>query len=380
MEPQDTVASRYFAAMNRALNGLDTWLNDQESPLYKHDLIGTVVTEYLGRLRGSLRSWEDRVAFAEQFRISRAESGFPAYQNLLELENDRREAKKRLAVMPDEDTIRKEMVDFILTKKAVPVALQRTMSERRYLASLEGGKHFSPLCLPRTIRVSVNPKTKRPYYIVHWGYYDGAANLPMIYVASLEDSSTDMVETLVDGDKLKAGVDIPLPVEGLLNPVLANQFDDFCDKNSAYSLTLATIATSMDKDFPTLHPKQLRRFILGPFYHSEITVNGAVVDKILQKVKRPDNQWMLTWTVQEIYSMNEKPGKWGLWGSQPPSEEFFINTDNLEAAGMGVSAFAKHALVPHEAYQAIYAEGQADAIFAGYETHIISGDKVLRRI
>jgi hypothetical protein len=380
MEPQDTVATRYFAAMNRALGGLDTWLNDQESPLYKHDLIGAVVTEYLGRLKGSLRSWEDRIAFADKFRISRAESGFPAYQNLLELENDRKEAKKKLAAMPDEDTIRKEMVDFILTKKAVPVALQRTMSERRYLGSLESGKHFSPLCLPRTIRVSVNPKTKRPYYIVHWGYYDGAANLPMVYVLSLEDSSTDMVETLVDGDKLNAGVDIPLPVEGLLNPVLAHQFDDFCDRNSAYSLTLATIATSLDKDFPTLHPKQLRRFILGPFYHSEITVNGAVVDQILQKVKRPENQWMLTWTLQEIYSMNEKPGKWGLWGSQPPSEEFYINTDNLEAAGMGVSAFAKHALVPHEAYQAIYAEGQAEAIFAGYETHIISGDKVLRRI
>lgn len=380
MEPQDTAATRYFAAMNRALNGLDTWLNDQDSPLYKHDLIGAVVTEYLGRLRGSLTSWQDRIAFADKFRISRAESGFPVYQNLLELENDRREAKKRLAAMPDEDTIRKEMVDFILTKKAVPTALQRTMSERRYLSSLESGKHFSPLCLPRTIRVSVNPKTGRPYYIVHWGYYDGTANLPMVYIMSLEDSSTDMVDTLVDDGKLKRGIDIPLPVEGLLNPALAHQFDDFCDKNSAYSLTLATIATSLDKDFPTLHPKQLRRFILGPFYHSEITVNGAVVDKVLQKVKRPENQWMLTWTLQEIYSMNEKPGKRGLWSSQPPQEEFFINTDNLEAAGMGVSDFTRHALVPHEAYQAIYAEGQAETIFAGYQTHIISGDKVLRRI
>ncbi len=263
MEPQDTAATRYFAAMNRALNGLDTWLNDQESPLYKHDLIGAVVTEYLGRLRGSLTSWQDRIAFTDKFRISRAESGFPVYQNLLELENDRREAKKRLAAMPDEDTIRKEMVDFILTKKAVPTALQRTMSERRYLTSLESGKHFSPLCLPRTIRVSVNPKTGRPYYIVHWGYYDGTANLPMVYIVSLEDSSTDMVDTLVGEGKLKRGIDIPLPVEGLLNPVLAHQFDDFCDKNSAYSLTLATIATSLDKDFPTLHPKQLRRIRPG---------------------------------------------------------------------------------------------------------------------
>ncbi len=380
MKSDVTAISRYFSALNRALDGLDTYLNDNESPLYKHDVLGTAVTEYLVRLRGSLRSWQDRSAFADKFNISQAESGFPVYQNVLELENDRREAKKRLAAMPDEATIRKEMVDFILTKKAFPDALQKIMAERVYLSSVEGGLHFSPLCLPRTVRVSVNPKTKRPYYIVHWGYYDGTANLPMVYVASLEDSSPEMVSTLVEGDKLARGIDIPLPVEGLLNPALAHQFDEFCDKNSSYSLMLNTIATSLDKDFPTLHPKQLRRFVLGPFYHADITVNGATVDKILQKVKRPENQWVLTWTLQEIYSANEKAGKRGLWSNQPPQEEFFINTDDLEAVRMGVSAYSRHALVPHEAYQAIYAEGEAEKIFAGFETHIISGNKVLRRI
>jgi hypothetical protein len=254
------------------------------------------------------------------------------------------------------------------------------MAERRYLTTVDSGVHFSPLCLPKTIRVSVNPKTKRPYYVVHWGYYDGTANLPLVYVVSLEDSSPEIIDTLVDGDKLRRNVDIPLPVDGLLNPSLAHQFDEFCDKNSSYSLTLATIATSMDKDFPTLHPKQLRRYVLGPFYHADITVHGATVDQILQKVKRPENQWMLTWTMQEIYSINEKPGKWGLWGGEPPREEYFINTDDLEAVRMGVSAYSRHALVPHEAYQAIYAEGQTDKVFAGYDTHIISGNKVLRGI
>jgi hypothetical protein len=107
MESQDTAAGRYFVSLNRALDGLDTYLNDDESPLYKHDLIGAVVTEYLARLRGSLRSWEDRIAFTDKFRISRAESGFPAFQNLLELENDRRDASTRLASLPDEDTIRR---------------------------------------------------------------------------------------------------------------------------------------------------------------------------------------------------------------------------------------------------------------------------------
>lgn len=380
MKPESTAATRYFEALSRALDGVDTYLGDEARPEQKRDWVTGILAEYVARLRGSLRSWQDRVAFAKKFRISQAESGFPVYQNVLELENDRREAKKRLAQMPDEDTIRKEMVDFILTKKAFPEALQLTMAERRYLSTVESGIHFSPLCLAKTVHVTVNAKTKRPLYIVHWGYYDGTANLPLVYVAFIEDSSKDVVDTLVDGDRLRKGVEIPLPVEGLLNPTLAHQFDAFCDKNSAYSLTLSTIATSLDKDFPTLHPKQLRRYVIGPFYHSEITVNGATVDKILQKVKRPENQWMLTWTMQEIISKNEIPGKWGIFGGEPAREEFFINTDDLDAARMGVSTYGRHALVPHEAYQAIYAEGQVDTIFAGYETHIISGNKVLRSI
>jgi hypothetical protein len=372
---------QYFGAINRALDGLDTFLREDDSPLYKHDLIGAIIDEYLSLLRGSLDSWRNRIAFAETFRISQAESGFPAYRNVLELENDRKEAKKRLAAMPEEQQLRQEMVDYILTKKTFPAALQKSVAQRRYLESVQSGKHFAPFVLPKTVRVSVNPRTKRPYYIVHWGYYDGTANLPMVYIVSLEDSSKEIVETLVSGEgKLKRNVEIPLPVDGLLNPKLAHQFDDFCDKNSSYSLTLATIATNMDKDFDQLHPKQLRRFVLGPFYHADITVHGVTVDKILKKVRKPENQWLMTWTAQEIYSMNEKPAKWGLWANEPARDEFYINTDDLECVRMGVSSFQRNALVPHEAYQAIYAAGEADKIFEGYETHIVTGNQVLRRI
>lgn len=372
---------QYFGAINRALDGLDTFLREDDSPLYKHDLIGAIIDEYLSLLRGSLDSWRNRIAFAETFRISQAESGFPAYRNVLELENDRKEAKKRLAAMPEEQQIRQEMVDYILTKKTFPAALQKSVAQRRYLESVQSGKHFAPFVLPKTVRVSVNPRTKRPFYIVHWGYYDGTANLPMVYIVSLEDSSREIVETLVSAEgKLKRNVEIPLPVDGLLNPKLAHQFDDFCDKNSSYSLTLATIATNMDKDFDQLHPKQLRRFVLGPFYHADITVHGVTVDKILKQVRKPENQWLMTWTAQEIYSMNEKPAKWGLWGGEPARDEFYINTDDLDCARMGVSSFQRNALVPHDAYQAIYAAGEADKIFEGYETHIVTGNQVLRRI
>ena len=147
-------------------------------------------------------------------------------------------------------------MDFILRKKKFPLAIQKSLAERFYLEDLNAGGLFLPLVLPRTVRVSVNPKTKRPFYVVHWATFDGSSHLPLVYVLTVEDSSDTLVKQLVSKDgKLNAKANIPLPVEGLLNPDLAHRFDDFCEKNSSYGLTLSTIASNLDKDFDELHPK-----------------------------------------------------------------------------------------------------------------------------
>ncbi|MDN2567818.1 hypothetical protein N1F89_16470 [Aquibium sp. A9E412] len=374
----DDPALRYFEAIAAALAGLDVFLRDDRSPLYRHGLVAKVVAGYIARLEASFACWRNRLGFAERFRISRAESGYPVFQNVLELENDRRRAEERLAAIPEPATLRAEMADFILRHKEMPAALRRTMAERLYLEQLRGGAVFAPFVLPETIRVSVNPKTRRPYYLVHWGAFDGSANLPLIYMATVEDSSEAMVRTLVDAEgRFDETADIPLPVGGLLNPELAHRFDDFAEKNAAYSLSPATIACNLDKDFDTLHPKQLRRVVLGPFYSAGITEHNSLVSDVLARVGRRDNAWLLTWTVQEVFSKAERPARRGLWSSQPARETFHIETDDLEAARQGVSAYQKHALVPHEAYQALYAAGEAASVFAGYTVHVVAGGKVI---
>ncbi|TIX53443.1 MAG: hypothetical protein E5V28_29950, partial [Mesorhizobium sp.] len=212
----------------------------------------------------------------------------------------------------------------------------------------------------------------------HWAAFDGSANLPLVYMVTVEDSSEEMIGQLVDRNgKLNDKVDIPLPVEGLLNPELAHRFDDFTEKNSAYTLSPATIAVNLDKDFEQLHPKQLRRVVLGPFYSAGITDNNSTVSDVLDKVRKPENAWLLTWTIQEVYSKAEKPGRKGLFSSEKTTQEFFIDTDDLEAARQGVSSYEKHALIPHEAYQALYAAGEAQKIFSGYKVHILSKGQVI---
>jgi len=257
--------------------------------------------------------------------------------------------------------------------------VQKALAERLYLEEVLQGDVFQPNILPATVKVSVNPKTGRPYYVTHWGSFDGSANLPLIYVAVVEDSTSEMAKLLLAGaGKLKDDLNIEFPIGGLLNPDLAHRFDEFAEQNSSYGLTLSTIAQNMDADFDDLHPVQLRRIVMGPFYSSGITSHGRVVEKVLEKVSRPENAWMLTWTVQELHSISETPAKRGLWNSEPAKQTFHVDTDDLEAVRQGVSNYEKHALIPHEAYQAIYASGKQDEIFDGYKTHVISGGQVLR--
>lgn len=377
----DGPVAQYFQSIRAALGGLEIYLRNPDLVLPGSGVAGALLLPYVERLKNSFACWENRIGFTEQFRISKAESGFPVFQNVLELENDRTSAEKRLAEIPEAAALRTEMVDFILRQKAFPEALQSRMAERLYLEQIGRGAIFSPYVLPETVRVTVNEASRRPYYVVNWAVFDGTNTLPMIYIAGIEDSSANVAKLLVGEDgKLNPDVDIPLPVGGLLNPELAAQFDDFAGKNGAYSLTPATIATNMDKDFPTLHPKLLRRIVLGPFYSAGITENNARINEILSRVRKPENAWLLTWTMQEVFSKAERPAQRGFFSSTPATQEFHIETGDLEAARMGVSSYEKHALVPHDAYQALYASGEANAIFGNYKVHVISGNNVVSEV
>ena len=378
METDEGQASRYFKAIGSALDGLNIFLLARQVTPQGDDILTGVLSEYIARLKNSFACWQNKLAFTDTFKISRAESGFPVFQNVLELARDHVTASERLQTIPSAKQLRADMADFILRKKEFPTALQKAMAERIYLETAQTGELFKPYILPRTIKVGVNPQTMRPSYMVHWGVFDGSANLPMVYLATIEDSSEQLVEALVTSDgKLNANEKIPLPVEGLLNPALARQFDDFAEKNSSYSLSPSTIATNMDKDFAALHPKRLRRSVLGPFYSVDMTENNSTVSEVLSKVRKPENAWLLTWTIQDIFSKKEIVEKKGFFSTDPAREEFHIETDDLECARMGVSSYERHALVPHEAYQALYASGETKKIFDGYKVHVLSNGQVI---
>ena len=71
MGSQTGQVERYFSAVNRALSGLDSFLGDKNSPLYKHKLIGQIVVPYVERLE------RDLCLLAEPHRLCRHVQDFP---------------------------------------------------------------------------------------------------------------------------------------------------------------------------------------------------------------------------------------------------------------------------------------------------------------
>ena len=370
----------YFRSLDIAFDGLDRIFETEGLWAKRHNLIAHVVADHLRRLRTTLHCWQQLVWFADRFKIDTEESGFPVFKHVLDLGRDAVRAREKLADLPSTDQIRAEMVELLLKFKQFPDGLQRTMAERLYFEQLQRGGLFSAVSQVETIRHSFNPRSLRPFYVVHWSAYDGTGNLPLVYQAVIEDSSADARKPTKRrkgpwGDRAS-----PEIIPGLPNGKLAGAFQDFVAAHSGYSLNLTSIATALDRDFPTLHPKQLRRIVLGPIYIGNLTTHNQKVQRLLGGYRENHQNWVLTWSIQELHSKEEVAAKRGIWGGSPAQEIYYINTDDIDCAQQGVSALERHALLPHAVYQAAYAQGLAQEIFGDYHCYIASGDHILRHI
>ena len=70
MGSQTGQVERYFSAVERALSGLDSFLGDRNSPLYKHKLIGQIIVPYVKRLERTFGCWQNRTLYLSLFWIT----------------------------------------------------------------------------------------------------------------------------------------------------------------------------------------------------------------------------------------------------------------------------------------------------------------------
>ena len=262
--------------------------------------------------------------------IDKSDSGFPIFQELLQMAADALQAPQHLKSLPTQDRLKSQMVNHILSERKHPTKLQYALSQRIYYEFLEHGELFLSQNDPQAIWIENHPDEDRRTYLIHWATYDSRTNLPAVYLMELEDSG-------------RKG----LPRDERRWP----RAQSHLMAQSISELTLLTIARGFDQDFDDLHPMRLRRFRIGPMYsHAFTEQHGPLRDVLSDASGEPGLDWALSWQVETLTSKDVTWEKTGFFSS---TERQIYDVDTARLGMNGLTDFHQSLLVPHRAYQVL---------------------------
>jgi hypothetical protein len=328
------VARRYFAKFDRITGHLGRVAAEVETEGKLSRTEARVLGVYLKAVAATFRALNHKYLMtgrgdaAPKLTIDRHESGFPVAQELMTMAVDAQQAEKHLAGMPSETELKDRMVRQIVGDQTIPTALQFALSQRYYYEALAAGGIFWARNDPDA--QWIEDLGERRHFLLHWAVWDTQVNLPVVYLMDLEDS----------GKK-------PLPNDAYRWP----QVQHALMAQSVGGLKLLTIATGFDKDFADLHPKRLRRIILGPMYSASFTLQSGPISKVLEGAKAPEGEdWALVWTVEDLIADREEEVKDGWFSS---SQRQLYKLDPVAGAELGATRQDRMIILPEKPYQVL---------------------------
>jgi len=360
MKLEDTrVTRRYFGKFSKITGYLTkvAATMEAEGRFSRQDI--EVLARYLVGLNWTFTALAHKYHFAGRFPHSgnltfdRRESGFPVYQELLEMANDAQQADRHLASQPSAADLKDQMVRVILSEQEIPTKLQYALSQRLYYEELARGDQFwarnDPQCLWR------GNEGDRRRFLVHWAVYDSQVNLPTIYMMDLEDTGRT---ALPKDDRRWPEVQAHLMAQ------------------SQGDLKLLTIARGFDQDFDDLHPKRLRRIHLGPMYSSAFTEQTGPLRQVLIEAQSPEGQdWALVWTVEDLRAERAEMEKSG-WFGRVERQVFALDPFEGQGAETGATETRRAIILPQRPYQVL--EEKAPPGFRDVQKFVVSqGGRVM---
>lgn len=264
------------------------------------------------------------------FMIDTSDSGFPLRKEITEMANDKKRATDMLAELPTEQELKDSILDYALSQKRVNQDLQYDLGMRMYYQLLQDNDLFMRSNDPEFI-VASESHNGNSRYVAHWSIYDVKKNIPNIYVMVFEYSGKGGIEE---------------------DPEFFEQLMKSLIDNSSSELKLLTIGMNVDKEFPLLHPKSIKRVHVGPVYNNGITKHNDSIQSILDNVKGEKNNWVFGWSVETLLSRGSKRTKTGIFGDQQ-EEIFYVDSGNYAAFDAGATEIDQSMIIPYDVYQAL---------------------------
>ncbi|MEE9454829.1 MAG: hypothetical protein V3V13_10665 [Paracoccaceae bacterium] len=329
---------RYFAKFERIIGHLaqvavtsqtEGLISKLESEIMRGYLQALLAT-FTGLSNKYLMTGRMTALLPNALTIDRRDSGFPIYQEILQMANDALQAEKHLQHLPDTQQIKKDMVREILNEHTIPTDLQYALSQRLYYEHLNKGDAFWAQADPEAVWLeNING---RGFYLLHWANYDSQLNIPIIYMMLVEDTGRT---ALLRDEKRWPRVQAHLMAQSMA------------------SLKLLTIAQGFDRDFDDLHPKLLRRFRIGPMYsHSFTRQTGPLREVLAEAAGDAGDDWALAWTAETLESKRVEKERAGFFGSV---EREIYTLDHFAKSDVETGATTMHRalIIPQRPHQVL---------------------------
>ena len=345
---------RYFAKFDKIISHLVSVAALSQDEGVITDAEGKILAQYLSDLSNSFTALSykylmtNRAPDSGKMSIDKTESGFPVFSEIIQLAADSTQAKKHLKSLPDQERLKKDMVNHILTERSAPTTLQYALAQRIYYETLVNENLFLSQNHPQIVWVGKDLERKKRRYIIHWASYDSKTNIPVVYLMVVDDTAN---RALPNDERRWPRVQDALMAQALSE------------------LKLLTIAKGFDEDFDGLHPKSLRRFHLGPMHsHAFTEQRGPIREVLADAIGEEGLDWALAWTVETLISEGQQWKKVGVF-KQAPREVFRLDAFDMSGKMDGVTDVTRALILPHRAFQVM--EEKHAVSFTGVRKYVV---------
>ena len=264
----------------------------------------------------------------DKMAIDLTDSSFPNYLELRKIDSEKEKSKATLKKLPNLESLKQEILDYMFEKKAQPLHLLKKLSKIVYNQSLEYEHYLGIFTEGSLHEIGKSAKGHRKY-IYNWASYDSMTNRPHIYILAFEFTNKT----------------INLRKEGL------ETFKKMVAKHSHDSSPLSVMAREMDNAVESIHPKILKRIDIGPIYCKYSKDNHEISNIIQERFNEEDYAFFYTTEiVNSIGQKEEKTG--GIFSSTKQLRQiFFVDETNIDSLERHVSEVNQYLIGSHKVVQ-----------------------------
>lgn len=316
----------YFGMLKRAFEAIKAWYKQIKGANVEERIIG----EYIDRIMCTLRLIALKCAYAERpmLRLDLNDSGYPHAIAFQGVEVDLLERDQTLLDLETQPRLKDAMLTHLATREEEPTRLRESISLRQYFEQLNLEEIILPFTAGKLELVGENEA--RRHYFYSWLVFDSSSSVPHIYVLAFEQ---DANETSLE-----------------ISEVARNQLFDACKKAGSNVSHLQSIATAIDDQIESIHPKILRRIKLGPILSVEHARCGHPLVEYLRNHGKPFD-FLFHVRTEIVFSKRQVGKARGFFGSREVREVFDVPQHDLACARAGVSTIRRLLLMPHHVAQ-----------------------------